>query len=215
MKDDSDNPAISFSKPDPTDAESGRPMPGSGKLLRRSEAAKLLGVSKSTLRRMEGEVLTPVVGPKNVRLFHEEEIRSVVVTRRAGVDARRGDGEVAAAAFAAFDGDAHPVDVVKQLQLDPDVVEALHARWAKMRGLLVLAPEARSKVQELLMGWDSGEIRTADDLLAFLRKWVTDESVRTCWQCKQETASFCRKCAKAWGLGAARREIAEARASRL
>ena len=52
-----------------------------GKLLGRAQAARMLGVSKSTLRRMEGEALTPVVGPKNVRLFHEEEIRSVVVTR--------------------------------------------------------------------------------------------------------------------------------------
>jgi hypothetical protein len=72
-----------------------------------------------------------------------------------------------------------PVDVVKQLQLDPDVSEALHARWAKMRGLLVLPSEARSKVQELLTDWDSGQLRTANDLLAFLRKWVPDESVRT------------------------------------
>lgn len=215
MKDDSDNPAISFSKPDPTETESGRPVPGTGKLLRRAEAAKLLGVSKSTLRRMEGEVLTPVVGPKNVRLFHEEEIRSVVVTRRAGISSQRGDDEVAAAAFTAFDENVHPVDVVKQLELDPDLVESLHARWAHMRGLLVLSRDARSNVQTLLTGWDSGEIRTADDLCAFLRKWVTDESIRTCWECKEEAACFCRKCAREWGLRAAQTEIGERRARRL
>lgn len=215
MKDDSDNSAISFSKPDPPEAESGRHVPGTGKLLRRAEAAKLLGVSKSTLRRMEGEVLTPVVGPKNVRLFHEEEIRSVIVTRRAGISAQRGDGEVAAAAFTAFDENVHPVDVIKQIELDPDLVEALHARWARMRGQLVLSSETRSKIQQILIGWDSGEIRTADDLCAFLQKWMTDESIRTCWDCRQEAACFCRKCAKSWGLQAAQAEIGERRARRL
>lgn len=30
-----------------------------GKLLKRTQAARILGVSKSTLRRMEGDALTP------------------------------------------------------------------------------------------------------------------------------------------------------------
>jgi len=64
------------------------------------------------------------------------------------------------------------------------------------------------------MGWDSGEIRTADDLCTFLRKWVTDESIRTCWECKQEAACFCRV---RQGLGHARSEaeLGEREARRL
>jgi predicted site-specific integrase-resolvase len=205
------------SGPEPTSIEprNDRHVPGTGKLLRRAEAAKLLGVSKSTLRRMEGEVLTPVVGPKNVRLFHEEEIRSVVVTRRAAFTAQCGNGEAAAAAFTAFDQNVHPVDVVKQLELDPDLVESLHARWARMRAMLVLSSEARSTIQRILIGWESGEIRTADDLCTFLRKWVADESIRTCWECKRDAACFCRTCAKNWGLRAAQTEIGEQQARRL
>jgi hypothetical protein len=42
---------------------SGAAVPA-GRLLRRTEAARMLGVSKSTLRRMEGDALTPVVGPR-------------------------------------------------------------------------------------------------------------------------------------------------------
>jgi hypothetical protein len=75
-----------------------------GKLLGRAQAARLLGVSNSTLRRLEGEALSPVVGPKNVRLFHEEQIQSMTITRRSEVGAStRSSGEVAADAFALFD----------------------------------------------------------------------------------------------------------------
>jgi hypothetical protein len=84
-----------------------------------------------------------------------------------------------------------------------------------MRAMLILSSEARSTIQRILMGWDSGEIRTADDLCTFLRKWVADESTRTCWECKRDAACFCRNCAKDWGMRAAQTEIGEREATRL
>jgi hypothetical protein len=114
----------------PSDGGAASAAAPNGKLIGRAQAARLLGVSKSTLRRMEGEALTPVVGPKNVRLFHEEQIQSMVVTRRSEIRAStRVTGEIAATVFELFDESMHPVDVVKRLRLEPDLIEGLYQRW--------------------------------------------------------------------------------------
>lgn len=190
-------------------------VPVTGRLLRRTEAARLLGVSKSTLRRMEGTSLTPVVGPKNVHLFQEEEVRSVVVTRRARFDSQPGSGEIAAEAFALFDAGLHVVDVVKQLRAMPDVIESLYATWARLRGMMVLSVEARSELSKTLLGWDDGSLKTETDVIAFVKKWMLEESMRRCAQCKNEMACFCRACAKRWGLAAAKEHLGQERARRL
>lgn len=190
-------------------------LPPNGKLLRRTEAARLLGVSKSTLRRMEGTALTPVVGPKNVHLFQEEEVRAIVVTRRAHVAMPANAGDVAADAFALFDDGVHVVDAVKQLRVAPDVIEALYERWARLRSLLILSAEVRSEIATVLMGWDDKSFKTAADVVTFLKRWMIDESCRTCAECRTEMAAFCRSCAKRWGLAAAREQAAADTARKL
>jgi hypothetical protein len=186
------------------------------RLLGRAQAAQLLGVSKSTLRRMEGEQLMPVVGPKNVRLFHEEQIRSLVVTRRAEVASTHPSGDLAADAFELFDAGLHPVDVVKKLRVEPSLIESLHQRWSAWRGMLVLSTAGASQLHELLS--DDGSAppaKTETELLALARTWIVETSIRHCEQCRSESASFCRRCAKVWGLGAAKREVASRHARRL
>ena len=112
------------------------PMPAGR--LRRTEVARRLGVSLSTLRRMEGTRLHPATGPDGVHLFDEAEVEAAVVTYR-GIRARSAaslkpsDGEVAAAAFELFDNGTSLVDVVKHLQVAPDRVSALHRAWASFR----------------------------------------------------------------------------------
>jgi hypothetical protein len=186
-----------------------------GRLLRRTEAARMLGVSKSTLRRMEGDALTPVVGPRNVHLFQEEEIRAVIVTRRAHLDGGPAAGDVAAEAFILFDAGVHVVDAVKQLRVGPELIERLHSTWARLRGLLVLSSEGRSEINHVLLGWDDRSLRTEADVVAFIRKWMVDESIRRCSQCSKDLAAFCRDCAKSWGLAAAREHVSRERARRL
>jgi hypothetical protein len=195
-------------------ANSGAAVPA-GRLLRRTEAARMLGVSKSTLRRMEGDALTPVVGPRNVHLFQEEEVRAVVVTRRSHLEAQPAAGDVAAEAFALFDAGVHVVDAVKQLRVGPELIERLYATWARLRGLMVLSVEARSEINTLLLGWDDHSLRTDADVVASLRKWMLEESVRRCSDCRSEMATFCRVCAKRWGLAAAREHLAAERARKL
>jgi hypothetical protein len=188
-----------------------------GKLIGRAQAARLLGVSKSTLRRMEGDALTPVVGPKNVRLFHEEQIQSMVVTRRSEIGAStRVTGDIAATVFELFDDSMHPVDVVKRLRLEPDLIEGLHQRWRRLRGMLVLSEESTATVHRMLgEGDESPPPKDEAELVSLVQRWVRDESCRQCEQCRSESAEFCRTCAKAWGLRAARNEIAHRRSRQL
>ena len=114
--------------------------------LRRAEVADRLGVSLTTLRRMEGTRLHPATGPDGVHLFDEAEVEAAVVTYR-GIRARRAatlkpsDGEIAASAFELFEEGTPLVDVVKRLQVTPDRVATLCRAWASFRqGSVALAP---------------------------------------------------------------------------
>ena len=178
----------------------------------------MLGVSKSTLRRMEGIELQPTIGPHNIRMFHEEEIRAVVVTRRGRMDASDATsetGELAAEAFELFDNGLGVVDAVKQLRAAPDVIESLHLHWARLRKNMLVSAESRAAICTALIGYDDGSLKTEADVVAFIRKWVMTESVRQCWQCKRELACFCRECAKQWGLRQAVDQVAQAQARKL
>jgi hypothetical protein len=188
----------------------------SGKLLGRAAAARLLGVSKTTLRRMEGDSIEPVVGPKNERLFHQDQIQALVMTRRTSVRETQPTDEVAADVFTLFDEHVHPVDVIKQLRLAPKLVESLHQQWTRMRGMLVLSHQTTAAICEMLRDGEPAALPERDaELLELTKKWVHESSPHTCVQCKGDNAEFCRACAKAWGLRAARAELVRRRAERL
>lgn len=188
----------------------------SGNLLGRAAAARLLGVSKTTLRRMEGDSIEPVVGPKNERLFHQEQIQALVMTRRTSLRETQPTDEVAADVFTLFDEHVHPVDVIKQLRLAPKLVESLHQHWTRMRGMLVLSHQATAAICEMLRDGETLPLPERDaELLELAKKWVHESSPHTCVQCKSDSAEFCRPCAKAWGLRAARAELVRRRAERL
>ena len=51
------------------------------KLLKRNEVADILGTSVSTVRRLEGSTLRPIVGERGEHLFHDEHVRELVVQR--------------------------------------------------------------------------------------------------------------------------------------
>jgi hypothetical protein len=113
------------------------------RMLTRMQAARIAGVSKSTIRRAEqdGELATEL-GPSGEHLIDEAQLRQWLL-RNARVkktkesqDAAR--GALAAQVFDRFDQGDNPVDVVKAYAYDPDRVEHLHAQWARFRGRLVL-----------------------------------------------------------------------------
>jgi hypothetical protein len=81
--------------------------------------------------------------------------------------------------------------------------------------MLLLSAEARSEIATVLMGWDDKSIKTAADVVTFLKRWMIDESCRTCAECRAEMAAFCRGCARRWGLAEAQERVVERWAQRL
>jgi hypothetical protein len=185
--------------------------PASGKLVKRAEAARMLGMSVSTLRRQEGRLVSPIVGPDGVHLFDESEIRSVSVTvrhKQAIASSGPAAGEIAAEVFTLLDERVHPVEIVKRLQLTPQVVVDLHEQWAQMRGGLVLnSDEVRdlagsTRAPRAVSGRDLvGRVRTRVDALLRLK------GSPACRFCRENAACACERCiiqirGPLWSLGA-------------
>jgi hypothetical protein len=183
----------------------------SGKLLRRSEAARVLGVSTSTLRRMEGTALLPELGADGVHRFREEHVRELVVHRNPAVAAPEAyDAEMAAEVFALLDEGVHPVEIVKRRRLDPRAMEAMHAKWASMRGAFVVTGETARQIEALPWLLGTRPIRDGRQLLSNLG--VMDPQV--CAKCEEEAAALCAKCAKAMNAKEAEDRAAEGRRRR-
>lgn len=89
--------------------------------LTRSKVARRLGVSVTTLRRMEGTLLHPQTGEGGVRMFDADEVEAAVIrVRRRERPEEPETGAVAAEVFTLFDEGVHPVDVIKKLLLAPN-----------------------------------------------------------------------------------------------
>ena len=171
-----------------------------GRLLKRSEAAKLLGMSVSSLRRREGDLVRPIVGPDGVHLFDEAEIRSVsVVVRRGQAVATLGAsaGDVAAEVFTLLDEGEHPVEIVKRLHLAPDVVVALQAQWAEMRsGFILSAEQAGELALAVRSQVPHSGARAVADVRTFVDRLHRSRSGSArCQLCGGNAACVCEPCA--------------------
>jgi hypothetical protein len=167
--------------------------------LTRSKAARRLGVSVTTLRRMEGDLLHPEKGPGGVHLFDVSEVEAAFVKVRSS---RQGtfaaDGEIAAEVFALLDDGLNPVDVVRRMRVSPEVVEHLQTQWVRMRRAVLLPPEARTRLEDALLGeTDTGvdrwALKTAEDVEAAL---TAAAAPTECARCHENPAFLCRRCAK-------------------
>ena len=171
----------------------------SGKLVKRAEAARMLGMSVSTLRRREGDVLKPIVGPNGVHLFDETEVRAVMVTvrGRAGLSALGpSSGETAAEVFTLLDEGAHPVEIVKRLCLAPDVVIALLDQWTEMRGGFTVSARQAIELRRLCRANTKANAAAA---LSDLRQRIHGltqmrAGSAQCFSCTDMTASICEVC---------------------
>ncbi len=183
--------------------------PSAGKLLKRSEAARLLGVSTATVRRMEGTTLSPVLGPDGIHRFHEEHVRELVIHRVRMVpespDAY--DAEDAATAFDLFDQDVHPADVVKRTKLHPRAVAAMHREWVSLRGCYVVTGDIARQIAALPWLLGSRPIATGEDLLKCLRQTAP----HVCSRCEQSSPEVCAACAKDLSAAEASRKVVAAR----
>lgn len=169
------------------------PTVSTTRLLTRGEAARVLGISKSSLRRREGNLLHPVKGPRGVHLFDETELRAVVVRHSRGVRADPGiDGEIAAEVFDRLDRGIHPVDIVKEIRLEPSRVEQLQSQWARMRDGFVVTSEERQELESLPLN-GAFPIASAATLVANIRESLG----QNCADCEERAAAICLRCARA------------------
>ena len=183
-------------------SQSAPKAPPSGKLVKRTEAARILNMSVSSLRRYEHE-LQPIVAANGVHMFDEVVVRSAAITlrhRRTITTMGPNGGDIAADVFTLLDDGAHPVDIVKQLRVAPDVVAALQEQWTQMRGGLFM-----TKDQVFELGCISRRYnpRTAASAIADLRRYVdllkqSKQGSSQCRRCRQQTACVCEPCVVDW-----------------
>jgi hypothetical protein len=112
-------------------------------LLTRAQVARRLGISLSSVRRMEGERLHPTVGADGVRRFDPAEVASVasdLIERVPASGKRRhgtsdagspavAPGELAARVFECLEERQSLAEIVVGLRVAPDVVRKLHHEW--------------------------------------------------------------------------------------
>jgi hypothetical protein len=168
---------------------------GSGRVLTRVEVARRLGLSPSTIRRMEGKVLNPVVGARGVHYFTETEIEAVFVRIR---ESRRGEGVRAegrsgAEAFALFREGGDPIEAVKRLELGPDAAERLFRQWQRFGETMVIERAAVAQLEAALA--ESTPIGDDQALVLAIAR-LKRSSAAHCVLCHRSHARLCRECAR-------------------
>jgi len=127
-----------------------KPTHESETLITRAEVAARLGVSTSTVRRFEGELLHPSKGADGVNRFRPEDVAAVAMTllgqkpakaktkasrNGSGASTRhRTPGEVAAEVFERLEQRQSLAEIVVGARVTPDLVRELHREW--QRGLI-------------------------------------------------------------------------------
>ena len=103
--------------------------------LTRHEVAMRLGVSVSTVRRLEFVRLHPVFDGAGTWRFDPAEVdalpRSPQRRRKASRHHRSAAGQRAARVFALFERGADLTYIVTTLKLEPRLVRRLHGEWAR------------------------------------------------------------------------------------
>lgn len=134
--------------------------------MSRRQVAARLGVSISTVRRMEHDRLHPAVDAAGRHTFDPSEVEAVAGTISTSTDPAPSpthtaalrpqqqhpnptSGEVAAIAFADFNAGKPPAEVVVARALPPDLVRRLHADWLDLATLAVNAPDGSKRLSTL------------------------------------------------------------------
>ncbi len=131
------------------------------RLVGRTEAAGLVGLSIATLRRLERTVLRPVVDGSGVHRHSVKRLLDYKADRASsGADVDGREGALAAAAFEHFDSSLGPADVVKLLKVAPSVARELHREWADLGGGFVVSGEAAVEIERLALNEDGAPVRS-------------------------------------------------------
>ena len=149
----------------------------------RAEAARIIGMSESSLRRRERTNL-PAVVENGVHRHSVRKLLEYKVEHLSVKPEEPGfDGTIAAAAFEQFDQGLGPADVVRALRVDPRLARDLHHEWADLRGAVVICGKAMVALQEIWWLRDEDDeclVRNGDDLVKVLQEHKT----HTCIGCR-------------------------------
>jgi len=165
------------------------PAAAPSRLLTRQEAARMLGVSETTLRRREGEGLRPTMRGRT-HMYEETLVRQMTTTmRRRWSGPAPMDGGVAADVFGLLADGIAPRDVVIRLRVPPEIVGRLCSQWAELGdGFFVPGEDATT------LG-----LRGVEDVRAAVRRVAEVEaqaaaSQTACTRCNAPSTSICRDC---------------------
>jgi hypothetical protein len=154
------------------------------KVIGRTAAARILGVSTTTVRRGEGRSLPAPIKVDGMNVFREDEIRAISIRTRIGSAKDTGGlssaytGEKAAEVFGLFDDGTNPIDVVKRLKLHPELVELLFLQWTRLREYVVLPGIALRELEQIPGVCGTFPLRTADHVLELVRESIRAARVR-------------------------------------
>ncbi len=97
--------------------------------LTRAGAARHLGVSVATVRRMEGRTLQPAIDARGRHLFERAEVYALAQARARTTRGQTPEGKVAAKVFTMFEEAAELPEIVIALEIEPLLVRALYREW--------------------------------------------------------------------------------------
>ncbi len=182
----------------------GRPAsPSPTGVVRRKEAARILHISETTLRRRyEGRALPVEVDEAGVHVFALSAVQAfalelqVVTTEE---EPETDDVTIYAQLFELFDEKMHPIDVVKKLRtVHPDIVEKAYAQWIRMRDGLLLDRDHVHSLRQVASGHSPrslGALQSAGDIVALVRAVLeAPPRQRVCLLCAKKSATVCSTC---------------------
>jgi hypothetical protein len=135
--------------------------------LTRNEAARELGVSASTVRRLEGSELHPTTEPDGTHVFDREEVRALA-RARALASADPSPGELAARACELFREGRSTIDVIIALRQPFEVVREWQRSYIAESASLFVPEPTSTKMREAF--FVEGEPFTAGGLYALLQR---------------------------------------------
>lgn len=141
-------------------------------LLTRAEVAALLHCSISSVRRLEGDALHPIIGADGVHRFDPAEIARIAGGRSARPVDGSNEGERDARVFEAFEEGKGLREIVITQRLPADLVNKLHVSWQKMGSNqdMILSAERLAQLRSAL-GMD---VKRPADLVEEVR-WLGEQ----------------------------------------
>lgn len=206
-----------------TDDAAERP---SGPLVGRTQLARILGVSPSTvIRHVEGQLIQPIVDDRGHHRFALDDIESirhsVEITRfrRSGASSPATvpqspqigpvDRDTYVAILELLDVGTEPIDIAKKLRLFPSEIDPVVRWWTERKGAYFVSREQADEIWSSLGAFtDKPNYALKPKDGAGLERVAREAGLRcndlrdelaqksTCTSCKAERAMYCPGCAK-------------------